>query len=162
MGNICRSPTAHGVFRKLVESEGLTDINIWTYAAYSFLKVEQFGSPIPEQELKDKIREALYNAAFENFSLEVLSGNQDVEIDPALLHLLEARKALFNGRVYVAERLVDQVMAERPDLLEAYLLKSDILFAQDRFEEARDLLLELEQYENLPAWIREELRLQPE
>jgi len=142
--------------------EGLTDINIWTYAAYSFLKVEQLGSPIPEQELKDKISEALYRAAFENYSMEVLSGNQDLEIDPALLHLLEARKALLNGRVDVAERLVDQVMADRPDLLEAYLLKSDILFAQERFEEARDLLLELEQYENLPDWIREELRLQPE
>jgi len=142
--------------------EGLTDIEIWTYAAYSFLKVEQFGSPIPEQELKDKISEALYHAAFENFSLEVLSGNQDLEIDPALLHLVEARKALLNGRVDVAERLVDQVMVERPDLLEAYLLKSDIFFAQERFEEARDLLLELEQYENMPAWIREELRLQPE
>jgi protein-tyrosine phosphatase len=25
MGNICRSPTAHGVFRKLVQDEGLTD-----------------------------------------------------------------------------------------------------------------------------------------
>lgn len=25
MGNICRSPTAHGVFRKLVEDEGYTD-----------------------------------------------------------------------------------------------------------------------------------------
>ncbi len=142
--------------------EGLTDISIWTYAAYSFLKVEQLGSPIPEQDLKDKISEALYHAAFENFSMEVLSGNQDVEIDPALLNLLEARKALLNGRVDVAERLADQVMAERPDLLEAYLLKSDILFAQERFEEARDLLLELEQYENLPAWIRGELRLQPE
>ena len=75
---------------------------------------------------------------------------------------MEARKALLNGRVDVAERLADQVMADRPDLLEAYLLKSDILFAQERFEEARDLLLELEQYENLPDWIREELRLQPE
>lgn len=142
--------------------EGLTDINIWTYAAYSFLKVEQLGSPIPAEELKDKISEALYRAAFEDFSLEVLSSNQDVELDPTLLHLLEARRALLSGRVDVAERLVDQVMAERPDLLEAYLLKSDILFAQERFEEARDLLLELEQFENLPDWIREELRLQPE
>ena len=26
MGNICRSPTAHGVFRKLVEDEGLADV----------------------------------------------------------------------------------------------------------------------------------------
>ncbi len=140
----------------------LTDINIWTYAAYSFLKVEQLGSPIPPEELKNKISEALYKAAFEDFSLEVLSSNQDIELEPALLHLLESRRALLSGRVDVAERLVEQVIAERPDLLEAYLLKSDILFAQDRFEEARDLLLELEYFENLPAWIRQELRLQPE
>jgi protein-tyrosine phosphatase len=26
MGNICRSPTAHGVFRKMVEDEGLADV----------------------------------------------------------------------------------------------------------------------------------------
>ncbi len=26
MGNICRSPTAHGVFRKLIEDEGLTEL----------------------------------------------------------------------------------------------------------------------------------------
>jgi protein-tyrosine phosphatase len=26
MGNICRSPTAHGVFRKLIEEEGLTKL----------------------------------------------------------------------------------------------------------------------------------------
>jgi len=79
-----------------------------------------------------------------------------------LLNLLEARRALLSGRVDVAERLVDQVMAERPDLLEAYLLKSDILFAQERFEEARDLLLELEQLDNLPLWIKEELRWSPD
>jgi len=142
--------------------EGLTDINIWTYAAYSFLKVEQLGSPIPEEELKDKISEALFHAAFEDFSWEVLSSKQDVQLDPSLLLLLEARRELLNGKVNLAEKLVDQVMTDRPDLLEAYLLKSDILFAQERFEEARDLLLELEQFENLPDWIRAELRLQPE
>jgi len=26
MGNICRSPTAHGVFRKMVIDEGLSDL----------------------------------------------------------------------------------------------------------------------------------------
>ncbi|MEJ2330838.1 MAG: low molecular weight phosphotyrosine protein phosphatase, partial [Gammaproteobacteria bacterium] len=25
MGNICRSPTAHGIFRRLIEQEGLAD-----------------------------------------------------------------------------------------------------------------------------------------
>ncbi len=142
--------------------DGLTDINIWTYAAYSFLKVEKIGSPIPPEELKNKISEALYYAAFEELSFEVLSRSEDIDIDPGQLRLVESRRALLNGRMDIAERLVNQIMGEQPELLEAYLLKSDILFAQERFEEARDLLLELEQKENLPLWIIEELGLQPE
>jgi tetratricopeptide (TPR) repeat protein len=142
--------------------EGLIDINIWTYAAYSFLKVEQLGSPIPEEELQLKIREALFRAAFEDYSLEVLSRSDEIDLDPSLLRLVESRRALINGRLDIAERLVEQVIIDRPDLSEAYLLKSDVFFAQERFEEARDLLLELEQIENLPEWIVEELGLQPE
>ena len=79
-----------------------------------------------------------------------------------MLQLIQVRMNLIKGKVDIAERMVDQVIADRPDLLEAYLLKSDVLFAQERYEEARDLLLELERFENLPVWIREELRLQPE
>jgi len=142
--------------------EGLTDINIWTYAAYSFLKVEKIGSPIPPEELKNKISEALYYAAFEEFSFEVLSMNVEIDINPGQLRLVESRRALLNSRIDIAERLVNQVMKEQPELLEAYLLKSDILFAQERFEEARDLLLDLEQKGNLPLWIIEKLGLQPE
>jgi tetratricopeptide (TPR) repeat protein len=138
--------------------ERLTEINIWTYAAYSFLKVDQLGYPIPP----DKINEAVYRAAFEDLSFEILSRNPELNLDPSLSHLLEARKALLAGRVEVAERLVDRVMEERPDLLEAYLIKSDILFAQERFEEARDVLLELEQKEDLPLWIQEELGISPQ
>ncbi len=142
--------------------EGLTDINIWTYAAYSFLKVEKIGSPIPPGELNNKISEALYFAAFEEYSFEVLSRNEEIDIDPGQLRLVESRRALLNDRIDIAERLVNQVMKEQPELLESYLLKSDILFAQERFEEARDLLLELEKKGNLPLWIIEELGLQPE
>ena len=111
--------------------------------------------------MKDKISEALFYAAFEEYSLEMLS-NPELNLDPPLRHLLEARKALITGRIDVAERLVEQVMQERPDLLEAYLIKSDILFSQERFDDARDLLLLLEKMEDLPLWIQEELRLQPE
>jgi len=142
--------------------EKLTEIDIWTYAAYSFLKVERIGSPIPPEELNHKIRQALYFAAFEDYSLDVLSRSDEIELDPSHLRLVESRRALINGRLDVAERLVNQVMIDRPDLVEAYLLKSDILFAQERFEEARDLLLELEQIENLPVWIIEELGLLPD
>lgn len=139
----------------------LIDIDIWTYAAYSYLRADQIGSPLSPEEMKNKISEALYYAAFEEFSLDILS-NPEINLDPSLRRLLEARKALLTDRVDIAERLVDQVMQERPDLLEVYLIKSDILFAQERFEEARDLLLDLEQIGDLPVWIQKELRLQPE
>ncbi len=139
--------------------DGLTDINLWTYAAYSFLKADQLGSPLPPEEMQDKIREALYFAAFEKYSQDVLDINNNPELnyDPSLFHLLQARRALLAGRVDVAERLVNQVITERPELSEAYLIKSDILFAQERFEEAKDILLELEQIEGLPIWIQQEL-----
>jgi predicted Zn-dependent protease len=139
----------------------LTDIDIWTYAAYSYLRADQIGAPLSPEEMKDKISEALYFAAFEEFSLDVLS-NPELNLEPPLRHLLEARKALLTGRIDVAEQLVEQVMQERPDLHEAYLIKSDILFAQERFDAARDLLLDLEQLEDLPVWIQEVLGLQPE
>ncbi len=134
----------------------LTDIDIWTYAAYSYLMADQIGSPLSPEEMKNKISEALYYAAFEEFSLEILT-SPEINLDPSLRQLLEARKALLTGKIDVAERLVNQVMQERPDLLEVYLIKSDILFASGRYEEARDLLLDLEQIENLPLWIQEEI-----
>ena len=137
----------------------LANINKWTYAAYSYLKVEQLESPLSPEEMKNKISEALYYAADDEFSLEILS-NPELNLDPSLRHLLEARRALITGRIDVAERLVDQVMGERPDLLEAYLIKSDVLLAKGSFEEAKDFLLELEGKPELPLWIQEEIRLQ--
>ncbi|NOQ40592.1 MAG: protein kinase [Anaerolineales bacterium] len=139
----------------------LTDINIWTYAAYSYLMADQIGSPLSPEEMKNKISEAVYFAAFEEYSFEILT-SREVNLDPALRRLLEARKALLTGKIDVAERLADQVMHERPDLLEVYLIKSDILFAQKRYDEAKDLLLDLEQIENLPLWIQEEIPSQTE
>jgi len=141
--------------------DNLIDIDIWTYAAYSYLMADKIGSPLSSEEMKNKISEALYYAAFEDFSHEVLS-NPEINLDPSLRQLLEARRALLTGKIDVAERLADQVMRERPDLLEVYLIKSDILFAQGRYEEARDLLLDLEQIENLPLWIQEEIPSQTE
>ena len=139
----------------------LADIDKWTYAAYSYLKADQIGSPRSPEEMKNKISEALYYAADEELSLEILS-NPELNLDPSLRHILEARKAFLTGRNEVAERLVNQVLQERPDLYEAYLIKSDILVAMGSFEEAKDILLELEQIPDLPVWIQEEIRFQAE
>jgi len=139
----------------------LSDLNIWTYAAYSYLLVHKLGSPIPPEELQDKINEALYHAAFEDYSLEVLTNNNDIELDHARQKLMESRQALLKGKVDLAESLLSQAQAERPNMLEAYLLRSDILFTEENYDKARDQLLELEQNEDLPTWILIELGLNP-
>ena len=109
-----------------------------------------------------KIREALYYAAYEEYSQEGLSNNQDVVIDPALEQLMQARRALQTGKVGRAGEIVDRIMAERPDLLEAYLIKIDILYAQERYEEAANLLVELQGREDLPDWIRQASEVETE
>lgn len=134
--------------------EMLASDEIWTYAAFSFLKVEQMGSPIPAEELQLMIREALYYAAYEDFSLEVLTDNQQIRIDPALQQLIVARRALLNGNNGRALEITDQVITQRPDLLEANLLKIDILYAQGQYDQAANLLVELQAREDLPEWIR--------
>lgn len=140
----------------------LTEIDIWTYAAYSFLRVEQLGSPIPGDELQLLIHEALYYAAFEEFSLEVLSGNPEIVLDSGIEQLMLARRALQTGKVDRATEIVDRVMAERPDLLEATLLKIDILYAQEQYEQAANLLVELQGRADLPDWIRQASAAGPE
>jgi tetratricopeptide (TPR) repeat protein len=138
------------------------EINVWTYAAYSFLRVEQLGSPIPIEKLQLLIHEALYYAAFEDFSLEVLSNNPEIVLDSGIEQLMRARRALLNGNINLALEIVDRVMAERPDLLEAYLLKIDILYAQEQYEPAANLLVELQARPELPEWIRKASAVEPE
>ncbi len=139
----------------------LTEIDIWTYAAYSFMKVEQLGSPIPVEELQLLIHEALYYAAFEDYSLPVLSNNREIVLDSAIEQLMLARKALQGGNAGRALEIVDLVMVERPDLLEAYLLKIDILYAQEQYEQAAALLVELQGRNDLPDWIRQASAVDP-
>ncbi len=140
----------------------LTEIDIWTYAAYSFLKVEQLGSPIPIEELQLLIHESLYYAAFEDYSLEVLSNNPEIVLDSGVEQLMQARKALQNGKINLALEIVDRIMIERPDLLEAYLVKIDILYAQEQYETAANLLLEMQARPDLPEWIRQASAAEPE
>ncbi len=65
MGNICRSPTAHGVFRKLVEDEGLADIIVIDSAGTHAYHV---GNP-PDQR-------AQQTALYRNLDLSDLRARQ--------------------------------------------------------------------------------------
>ena len=70
MGNICRSPTAHGVFRKLVESQGLADIIVIDSAGTHAYHV---GNP-PDQR-------AQQTALYRNLDLSDLRARQTANDD---------------------------------------------------------------------------------
>lgn len=56
MGNICRSPTAHGLFRKLVQDEGLTDrIYIDSAGTHAY----HVGHPPDERSQQTALRRGL-------------------------------------------------------------------------------------------------------
>jgi len=56
MGNICRSPTAHGVFRKMVDDEGLSDhIEIDSAGTHSY----HVGHPPDERAQSTALRRGL-------------------------------------------------------------------------------------------------------
>ncbi len=56
MGNICRSPTAHGVFRKIVEEEGLTEsIEVDSAGTHSY----HIGNPPDSRALQTALRRGL-------------------------------------------------------------------------------------------------------
>ena len=101
-----------------------------------------------------KIRESVYYAAFEDFSMDVLTNNPQFTLDPALQQMMMARRSLLNGNLNRALNVTNEVINLRPDLLEANLLKIDILYAQGQYDEAANLLVELQAQENLPEWIR--------
>jgi len=90
MGNICRSPTAHGVFRKLVESEGLADVVIIDSAGTHAYHV---GNP-PDQRAQ---RTALYR----NLDLSDLrarqTSSQDFEHFDYLLAMDEDNYAILES-----------------------------------------------------------------
>ncbi len=56
MGNICRSPTAHGVFRKMVEDEGLSEqIEVDSAGTHSY----HVGSPPDQRAQKTALNRGL-------------------------------------------------------------------------------------------------------
>ncbi len=147
--------------QQLVEmGDLLANFDRWTYAAYSFLRADQLGAGLPPQEMDLKIRESLYYAAYEENALNVLTTDPTISLDTHLRLLMQARDSLRKGRIDAAMRDVNIVMQERPDLQEAYLVKIDALLAQGQDEEALNLFFELEQQENIPLWIKEEMQPQ--
>ena len=67
MGNICRSPTAHGVFRELVEKAGLSGVIEVDSAVREFLDdlerdLKEAGEKeIPSHDIGEKVMEKLHN-----------------------------------------------------------------------------------------------------
>jgi predicted Zn-dependent protease len=75
-----------------------------------------------------------------------------------VLAVSRARFQLFHGDAAQAARLIENVLAGRPDFLEAQLVQAEILIAQEQPEEAADILRELARNPGALPWIRDRAR----
>ena len=143
-----RNPEAYLTIGDLLSKRGL-----WVYAGMSYLQLEKHDTGIPKEEIKTRIRQAVYLAAFQEGSLAVFS-RPSVDLDEALLRLVEARRLIIDGKMERAKVLIERTYQARPELHESRLLTADLLLEVERTMEARIALEELLALEGLSEWIR--------
>lgn len=135
----------------------LADINLWTYSAVSYLKLEGSSAGLTPEIYNRKLRRSVYFAGFEEHSIPILS-RDEVALENDLLRLLEARRLIETGRLEMAEALVSRTYQNRPELHESRLLLADLDLERGNPEAARGRLEELLKQTDLLDWIREEAR----
>ena len=133
----------------------LGDIDLWTYSAVSYLQLQDHDVGVPPEEIENNLRRSVYYAAFDENSLAVLS-RPEIDLDNDLLRCLEARKLIVNGRMELAQTMINRTAEKRPDLPQTQLLLADLHIERENLESAQVVLNQLLGEENLPEWVRRE------
>ena len=131
----------------------LADIGLWTYSAVSYLQLERHGLELSPELYDQKLRRSVYYAGFEENALAVFT-RAEVDLDPDLLRLVEARKMIQAGRYPLVENMVARTYQNRPELHESRLLLADLYLNQENPGAAEEQLNQLLAVEDLPDWIR--------
>ncbi|MBN1148087.1 MAG: protein kinase [Anaerolineales bacterium] len=128
---------------------------VWPEAARMYLEAARLvKEPLPK-ELQERLRQALYLAAGDPESEDLLAKLPGSRISPDFIIILQARQVLKKGQIARA-KVMAQRLAERPtDLQEIQLLEAEILITEGQDELARDKLNGLVNDPEVPQWIRE-------
>jgi serine/threonine protein kinase len=137
---------------------------LWLPALETYLVALDLAErPQQSPELIQKIQQALYFAAEDpaSESFFSVSARDEAGLPPPVLDVLavsRARFQLFHGDAGQAARLIENVLANRPDFLEARLVRAEILLVQEQPEEAADILRELARNPGALPWIGDQAR----
>ena len=96
-------------------------------------------------------------ASFEEEAMEVLD-DPNLELGILLKVLVEARYEIGKENFDRAEEIINSILERNPDMLEARLMKADLLGRLGDNETARNILIELEREMGLPEWIRSQIQ----
>ena len=132
------------------------------FAAYreALLRAES-GDNYPQ--VRALVGEQLYNAvqvprAIDTMSWRQMFALQQDQAVPPLLEVMHARGLISNGgRIALnnAEREINRVLGESPDLAEAILIRGDLYYARGERENARQQWEAAHSQEDAPQWVRD-------
>lgn len=129
---------------------------LWLEAAEVYVFASQLnGNQVP-LEIKPRLERAIYNAAGDPKISKSDVFTQDLKlrgIDPLLIRIVWARRALSIGDLAETQTAVDQVLQKNPDFPPAMLLQAEIHITAGDKEAAQETLEELVAMGGRGGWV---------
>jgi serine/threonine protein kinase len=137
----------------------LADREIWVQAAHVYLAgLKRFSLQQAPPDLQDPFHEAVYWAAEYPEAEKAIPIPAIAEVDVPMERVAKARYMFHFGDQEEAFFIVEQVLNEiKPGMPEALYLQAEIFYDWDDIQASFDILYELQERENTPDWIREEV-----
>lgn len=135
----------------------LTGREAWIGAAAMYLRAIKLMQPRGEVpgDLLENFHEAVYKAAPKpEFEVTYPMFEEILKIDQPIGLVAQARHAYFNGDPDAGRDFLNQVNRLKPGLVEATLLGGEMAVQEQRFDEAKGLLLPLSADLATPEWVR--------
>jgi tetratricopeptide (TPR) repeat protein len=131
-------------------------LGAWTAAGAMYLRaVQTYPVGAAPHDLMQQLNEAVYRAAEQPDMPLFLFFERIDQASQPLGFIARSRHALYNGAVSDAKMNLELARRLKPELLEAFLLESEIALREGRLVDAEPVLISLSGDLGAPAWVRE-------
>lgn len=131
---------------------------VWIHAAQTYLDIARQYPDQMSIETLDHFQEAGFMAAGTEIAQEKIPIEAVKEVDELFEQVLKARYALFFENPARAQEVLDGVFEKSPQFPLAQLVQAEIHFANNRTDQAREVVEALMNTESTPSWIQEYIR----
>ena len=132
----------------------LAEYGAWVFAAPIYIYSAKYSNP-PSQELLERVQMAVYYGASTPEALDVLL-DPELGLSEVDRQIVEARYTLYNGDPADAERMINKMINESPDRVEKGLVFAEMYIKFDQWDQAREILVFIQENEENPSWSRDE------